>query len=467
MLFSSITFIYYFLPAVVIFYFIVPRRLKNSVLLISSLFFYFAGEPIYSLLLIGSSFSGYIHGLLIEKYRGTRMAKAALISSVVIGVGSLGFFKYSNFFINNINGIFKTDVALFSLALPIGISFYTFQVLSYTIDLYRGNAKIQKNFFDFTTYVALFPQLIAGPIVRYATVQDEIENRTHSWDDIAYGTGRFALGLGKKIMISNTLAELGAMLGALQEKTVLSYWLASVAFTLQIYFDFSGYSDMAIGLGRVFGFHFLENFNYPYISKSITEFWRRWHISLGTWFRDYVYIPLGGNRVGKLRHIINILIVWALTGFWHGAEWNFILWGLYYGIILLIEKMFLLRVFEKIPAVFRYIYTVFLTIVGFTIFNANGIVGAAETVSAMFGISGLAVYDNVSIYYLVSYAVPLVLAILLSTPLPKKICEHIENKAAGDIAMAVLKPVCYIAILIICTASLIDGSFNPFIYFRF
>ena len=247
------------------------------------------------------------------------------------------------------NNIFKTEISLLSVALPIGISFYTFQVLSYTIDLYRGDAKVQKNFFDFTTYVSLFPQLIAGPIVRYATVQDEIEHRTHSFEDIAYGVGRFAIGLGKKILLSNTLAELGVILAGLSQRTVLSYWISAIAFTLQIYFDFSGYSDMAIGLGRVFGFHFLENFDYPYISGSVTEFWRRWHISLGTWFRDYVYIPLGGNRVPKWRWVLNILIVWALTGFWHGAEWNFIIWGLYYGIILLIEKLFLLKALEKLP----------------------------------------------------------------------------------------------------------------------
>ena len=465
MLFSSITFLYYFLPAAVILYFVVPRKLKNAVLLISSIIFYFAGEPIYSLLLLGSSFSGYIHGLLIEKCRGTKWAKVWLVSSLAVGIGALGFFKYSDFFISNINGIFKTDISLLSIALPIGISFYTFQILSYTIDLYRGNAKVQKNFFDFTTYVSLFPQLIAGPIVRYTTVQDEIEHRTHSIDDIAYGVGRFAMGLGKKIIISNTLAELCAILGSLQEKTVLSYWMAAVAFTLQIYFDFSGYSDMAIGLGRVFGFHFLENFNYPYISRSITEFWRRWHISLGTWFRDYVYIPLGGNRVGKWRHIANILIVWGITGFWHGAEWNFIVWGLYYGIILMVEKIFLLGFLEKIPSVFRYIYTVLLTVVGFTIFNSSGMEGVSDTLSAMFGISGYALYNNEAVYYLTSYAVPLMLAVILSTPLLAKICELIENKAVT--VAAVLKPVCYIAILVICTASLINGSFNPFIYFRF
>jgi alginate O-acetyltransferase complex protein AlgI len=448
-------------------YFIVPRKIKNTVLLISSLFFYFAGEPIYSLLLIGSSLSGYIHGLLIEKYRDKPLSKLFLISSIITGLGLLGFFKYSDFFIRNINTIFKSDISALSLALPIGISFYTFQILSYTIDLYRGNAKVQKSFWDFTTYVALFPQLIAGPIVRYATVQDEIENRTHSFEDIAYGVGRFAIGLGKKIIISNTLAEFVATLGSLQEKTVLSYWMSAIAFTLQIYFDFSGYSDMAIGIGRVFGFHFLENFNYPYISQSITEFWRRWHISLGTWFRDYVYIPLGGNRVGKWRHILNILIVWGLTGFWHGAEWNFIIWGIYYGIILLIEKTFLLKLFKNIPSVFKYIYTLFLTVIGFTIFNSGGIGGVTDSLFAMFGITELALYNDESVYYILSYAVPTAVAAVLATPLAKNICAHIERKEAGDFAMAVMRPIGYIAILLICTASLVNGSFNPFIYFRF
>ena len=319
-------------------YFIVPKKLKNLVLLIASLFFYFVGEPIYSLLMIGSSLSGYIHGLLIEKARGTKYAKIPLISSVVVSIGLLGFFKYSNFFIKNINSLFKTNIGLLSIALPIGISFYTFQILSYTIDVYRGEAKVQKNPIAFATYVSLFPQLIAGPIVRYSTVQDELDNRKHSFSDIAYGVGRFAIGLGKKIIISNTLAEFGNILNGLSERTVLSYWIYAITFTLQIYFDFSGYSDMAIGLGRVFGFHFLENFNYPYISKSITEFWRRWHMSLGTWFRDYVYIPLGGNRVPKWRWLLNTMIVWMLTGFWHGAEWNFIIWGLYFGVILLLKN---------------------------------------------------------------------------------------------------------------------------------
>ncbi|MBQ8861611.1 MAG: MBOAT family protein [Clostridia bacterium] len=471
MLFSSITFIYYFLTITVIIYFIVPPKAKNIVLLLSSLFFYFAGEPIYVFLMIAAALSGYAHGLLIEKYRGRKGAKSALISSIVIGVGLLGFFKYSNFFINNMNNIFGTEIGALSLALPIGISFYTFQILSYTIDLYRGEAVVQHNFFDFATYVSLFPQLIAGPIVRYSTVQEELKGRKHSLDDIAYVVGRFAIGLGKKVLLSNTLAELGAIISGLQEKTVLSYWMGAVAFTLQIYFDFSGYSDMAIGLGRVFGFHFLENFNYPYISKSITEFWRRWHISLGTWFRDYVYIPLGGNRVKKWRLILNILVVWMLTGFWHGAEWNFILWGLYFGIILIVEKFFLLPLFSKIPKIpgniIGHIYTLFLTVIGFVIFNSANVSEAGITLSAMFGAQGIDIYNDEALYYLTSYSATLCISALLATPIAKKLVSLISAKEAGDITLSLLKPIYYIIILLVCTASLINGSFNPFIYFRF
>ena len=337
MLFSSISFLYYFLPITLILYFLVPRSCKNLVLLISSLFFYFWGEPVYSLLMIGSALSGYIHGRLIEKAKGTKYAKVPLITSIVISLGLLGFFKYSNFFIENVNALFHSGFALLKLTLPIGISFYTLQTLSYTIDVYRGDAKVQKNFIHFATYVSLFPQLLAGPIVRYQTIQDELEHRKSTIADTAYGISRFMEGLFKKCILSNTLAELVMKLENGNEASVAAYWAMSIAFTLQIYFDFSGYSDMAIGLGRIFGFHFLENFNYPYLSKSISEFWRRWHMSLGTWFRDYVYIPLGGNRVPLGRWFLNIFVVWFLTGFWHGAQCNFIVWGLYFAFFLLIE----------------------------------------------------------------------------------------------------------------------------------
>jgi alginate O-acetyltransferase complex protein AlgI len=455
----------------VIVYFLVPRKSKNSFLLFLSLFFYFVGEPIYIFLMIFSSFSGYIHGLIIEKHRGGSASKAALISSVIIGIGLLGFFKYSNFFITNINNIFGADINTLSLALPIGISFYTFQILSYTIDLYRGETKVQRNFLDFATYVSLFPQLIAGPIVRYSTIQEELENRKHSIEDISYGAGRFAIGLGKKIILSNTLAEFGMIIAGFDEKTVLSYWMTAIAFTLQIYFDFSGYSDMAIGLGRVFGFHFLENFNYPYISKSITEFWRRWHISLGTWFRDYVYIPLGGNRVKKWRLIVNILIVWMLTGFWHGAEWNFILWGAYFGILLIAEKFFILPFFSKMPKllgnIVGHIYTVFLTIIGFVIFNSANISEVSGNILGMFGRGNIELYNQEALYYLSSYSGVIVISALLSTPVAKNTIAIISKNTIAETLISLFKPVFYIFILILSTSSLISGSFNPFIYFRF
>ena len=359
MLFSSISFLYYFLPITLILYFLVPRSCKNLVLLISSLFFYFWGEPVYSLLMIGSALSGYIHGRLIEKAKGTKYAKVPLITSIVISLGLLGFFKYSNFFIENVNALFHSGFALLKLTLPIGISFYTLQTLSYTIDVYRGDAKVQKNFIHFATYVSLFPQLLAGPIVRYQTIQDELEHRKSTIADTAYGISRFMEGLFKKCILSNTLAELVMKLENGNEASVAAYWAMSIAFTLQIYFDFSGYSDMAIGLGRIFGFHFLENFNYPYLSKSISEFWRRWHMSLGTWFRDYVYIPLGGNRVPLGRWFLNIFVVWFLTGFWHGAQWNFIVWGLYFAFFLLIEKLFINNLLDKLPKFVRHIYVLF------------------------------------------------------------------------------------------------------------
>ncbi len=464
---------YYFLPIVIVIYFIVPRQLKNLVLLIASLFFYFVGEPIYSLLMIGSSLSGYIHGILIGKARGTKYAKIPLISSLVVGLGLLGFFKYSNFFISNVNSIFRSEIGLLSIALPIGISFYTFQILSYTIDVYRGEAKVTLNPIDFATYVALFPQLIAGPIVRYTTVQDELHTRKHTFADVAYGVGRFAIGLGKKIIISNTLAEFYTTLAGISDKTVLLYWLYAIAFTLQIYFDFSGYSDMAIGLGRVFGFHFLENFNYPYISKSISEFWRRWHMSLGTWFRDYVYIPLGGNRVSKWRWIFNTFVVWMLTGFWHGAEWNFIIWGLYFGVILLLEKFFIIKFLDKLPRFVSHIYTLFLTIIGFVIFEPiystgdSSLTAVVKTIGGMFGAGDNSLVNEQTLYYLKSYWLILLVAAVLSTPLIKKLGELVTSKKLGANIISVLQPICYIVILFVCTASLINGSFNPFIYFRF
>lgn len=467
MLFSSISFLYYFLTITLVLYFVVPKSCKNLVLLISSLFFYFWGEPVYSLLMIGSALSGYIHGLLIEKAKGTKYAKVPLITSIVISVGLLGFFKYSNFFIENTNALFHSNFSLLKLSLPIGISFYTLQTLSYTIDVYRGDAKVQKNFIHFATYVSLFPQLLAGPIVRYQTIQDELEHRTHTIPDTAYGVSRFMTGLFKKCILANTLAELAQKLGAGNENSVAAYWAISIAFTLQIYFDFSGYSDMAIGLGRIFGFHFLENFNYPYLSKSISEFWRRWHMSLGTWFRDYVYIPLGGNRVPFGRWFLNIFVVWFLTGFWHGAQWNFIVWGLYFAFFLLIEKLFLNKLLDKLPGFVRHIYVLFFINISFVIFNYDSMKEIGAFIGGMFGAKGIPFITPFSAYYISSYAVVLILSAFLATPALKWILEKIKTTRPGEYVLAIAEPLVYAAILLLVTASLVNGSFNPFLYFRF
>ena len=467
MLFSSISFLYYFLPIVLILYFAVPFKFKNFVLLIASLFFYFYGEPIYTLLMLGTTISSYIHGLLIGHFRGTKWSKVFLVSSVITSLLVLGFFKYTDFFITNINAIAKAEIPLLKIALPIGISFYTFQTLSYTIDVYRGEAQVQKSFIRLATYVALFPQLIAGPIVRYTTVEAELKERTHSFENFAVGFNRFVLGLGKKVLIANTLGELCEIFRASDEKSFVFYWIYALAFCLHVYFDFSGYSDMAIGLGRVFGFHFLENFNYPFISKSVAEFWRRWHMSLGTWFRDYVYIPLGGNRVSKLKWFRNTLVVWFLTGFWHGADWTFIVWGLYFAMFLLLEKFFLAKFFAKIPRVFSHIYVLFVVAISFVIFNANGMGQAISDIGGMLGLQNVPFFNAETLYYIRSYGVVLLLGIVGATPLVKRGAEKLRTTRAGDWIMTVAEPVVQIALIVVITAYLVDGSFNPFLYFRF
>jgi len=467
LLFSSISFLYYFLPIVIILYFAVPRKLKNIVLLLSSLVFYFWGEAAYTVIMLLMALSGYIHGLLIDKFRGSKLAKAMLISSLVIGIGTLGIFKYSDFFIENINQLFKSNIALLGIVLPIGISFYTFQILSYVIDVYRGNTKVQKSFIDFAMYVTLFPQLIAGPIVRYVTVAEELENRTHSFENVAYGINRFIIGLGKKVLIANVLGEFCEIYKATSEPSVLFVWLYAIAYALHIYFDFSGYSDMAIGLGRIFGFHFLENFNYPYISKSITEFWRRWHMSLGTWFRDYVYIPLGGNRVSTIKWFRNILVVWALTGFWHGANWTFVIWGLYFAAFLILEKLFLKNVFEKIPTIFSRIYVFILLLISWIIFDANSMELAFERMSSMFGMNNLPLISSQTLYYARSYIGVFIIAIIGATPLVKSLVVKLKSSEKINKVINILEPVVQVVLLTVITAYLIDGSFNPFLYFRF
>ena len=466
MLFSSIPFLYYFLPGVLILYFIAPKKLKNTVLMLSSLVFYGWGEPKYVFLMMASIVIGYVAGVLIEAFSQKKLSKVALWASVLINLGFLGYFKYSDFFIENFNMMTGLSVPLLRVALPIGISFYTFQILSYTVDVYRGNVPAQKNIINLAAYITMFPQLIAGPIVRYSDIEKNLTERTHSVESFATGIRRFILGLAKKILIANSLGELCDIFKSSDDKSVLFYWLYAVAFGLHVYFDFSGYSDMAIGLGRIFGFKFIENFNYPYISKSATEFWRRWHMSLGTWFRDYVYIPMGGNRVSKPKWIFNIFVVWFLTGFWHGASWNFIVWGLFFAVLLIIEKQFLLKYLQKTRVISR-IYTLVAVGISFVIFNAADMGEAIRYIGGMFGAGGIPLVSTEFWYYLKSFAVMLVMGVIGATPLVKKTVNKIkENKIGGKIIF-VFEPVVLLVLTVVMTAYLVDGSFNPFLYFRF
>ena len=466
MLFSSIPFLYYFLPGVLILYFISPKKLKNTALLLSSLVFYGWGEPKYVVLMIASIIIGYISGLLIEAFNKKKTAKVVVALSVLINLLFLGFFKYSDFFIENFNTATGLSVPLLRVALPIGISFYTFQILSYTVDVYRGDVKAQKNFINLAAYITMFPQLIAGPIVRYSHIAKQLEERTLSFENLAKGMRRFVFGLGKKIFLANTLGELCDIFKASDDKSVLFYWLYAVAFALHVYFDFSGYSDMAIGLGRIMGFRFMENFNYPYISKSATEFWRRWHISLGSWFRDYVYIPLGGNRVSRLRWFFNILVIWFLTGMWHGAAWNFIIWGIYFAVVLIIEKLFLLKFLNKTKVIGR-VYTLIVVVISFVIFNASDMKEAFSYIGGMFGAGEVPLVSKELVYYLKNFAVVIILGIIGATPVVKKAVEKIaENKCASRV-LVVVEPLVLVVLMVSMTAYLVDGSFNPFLYFRF
>jgi alginate O-acetyltransferase complex protein AlgI len=467
MIFSSITFLYYFLPSVLILYLIAPKKLKNYVLLLSSLIFYGWGEPKYILLILLSIVINYLLGLLIERGEGTKRAKLWLSCSVIFSLGMIGYFKYADFFIENFNTVTGLSLPALKIALPIGISFYTFQILSYTIDVYYKRIPAQKNLAYLATYVVLFPQLIAGPIVRYIDIAVALENREHTMEKCRYGINRFMLGLGKKVLIANTLGELCNTFLKVDEKTVLFYWMYAIAFTLQIYFDFSGYSDMAIGLGKIFAFDFLENFNYPYISKSITEFWRRWHISLSTWFRDYVYIPLGGNRVSKLRWLINILIVWMLTGLWHGAAWNFILWGTLFALLLMNEKLWFGKIIDKLPKVISHGYVLFFVIISFVLFDAPNLSEALGRIRSMLGMENIPVTGIQTSYYLRSYAGVLLLAIIGSTPLPKMCTEYIRKTRVGNTILNIAEPIVCIVLLLVISAYLVDGSYNPFLYFRF
>ena len=465
MLFSSIPFLYYFLPLVLAVYFLTPARFRNAVLLLASLIFYAWGEPKYVLLMLASILSGYGFGLLQERYRGQKGAKLVCGLSVAVSLSFLLYFKYADFFLENFNAATGLGVPLLRIALPIGISFYTFQIISYTVDVYRGEPA-QKNLIHLAAYVAMCPQLIAGPIVRYSDIAQQLEHRSHSTALAAEGVRRFLIGLGKKILIANQLGELCSVFRASDEKSVLFYWLYAVAFALHIYFDFSGYSDMAIGLGKVFGFHFLENFNYPYISASITEFWRRWHISLGTWFRDYVYIPLGGNRVGRARQLLNILVVWMLTGFWHGAAWNFVVWGLMFAVLLIMEKLWLLKPLSKCRPL-AHLYVVFFVVISFVIFNAENMGQALSDIGGLFGAGGIPLVSAEAVYCLRSFALVLILAVLGATPLLRNGLVRLSQYPTAGKVLNALEPFTLFVLLLVMTGYLVDGSFNPFLYFRF
>ena len=462
MIFSSIPFLYYFLPVVLLVYGLTPRVGKNAVLLLFSLVFYGWGEPKYLAVMMVCTALGYGFGLALGRAGRPGVRKALLAASVLSSLSFLVYFKYADFFLSNFNALTGASLPLLQLTLPVGISFYTFQILSYTVDVYRGEAQVQKNPIDLACYVTMFPQLIAGPIVRYTDVAEQLKQRGRG--DFQKGASRFLVGLGKKILFANLLGEVCAAWRGTQDGSVLFSWLYAVSYTLHIYFDFSGYSDMAIGLGALLGFRFPENFNYPYIAASVTEFWRRWHMTLSRWFRDYVYIPLGGNRKGMGKQLRNILIVWLLTGFWHGAAWNFLCWGLYFAALLILEKLVLLRFLEK-HRIFGHVYLLSAVVFGFVLFDASTLSGAWDCIRGMLGLGGLPIASAEGLYLLKSNALLLILAALGATPLPKRIAKALEARCPK--AAALLHPVALCALLLICTAYLVDGSYNPFLYFRF
>lgn len=461
MLFSGIPFLYYFLPAVMLVYFLVPQRFRNGVLLVFSLVFYGWGEPKVLGLMVATILSIYGCGLAMEAGDNLRWKRFWLVFAVVINVGLLAVMKYADFAVSTVNSITGLALPLPGIALPVGISFYTFQCLSYIIDVYRGDAQVQKNPVTFGSYVAMFPQLIAGPIVRYVDVVRELDSRSHSWENVFYGVNRFLIGLGKKILLADQFALLVRLFRDSGEKSLLFYWMYAVAFSLNIYFDFSGYSDMAIGLGRIFGFHFLENFRYPFLSESVTEFWRRWHISLGSWFRDYIYIPMGGNRVTRSRWIFNILVVWMLTGLWHGAAWNFVLWGLFFAMLLLLEKA--VPGLQRLPSLLKRVYVLTAILVSFVLFNAQSLSQAGQDIACMFGFGGIPLVSAPALYYCKSYALLFLAGFVGSTPLLSNLGQRIGKTRWGSC----LAPVIWVLLLLVCTAYLVDGSFSPFLYFRF
>lgn len=462
MLFSSTAFLYGFLPVVLALYYLTPIRWRNATLLAASLFFYFWGEPLYSLLMLGSIASGFFLGIAIDRFRGSKKSRTFFILSVVISVAALFVFKYFNFFTDSFLSLFGADSTFIRIALPLGISFYTFQIISYTVDVYRGGAGVQKSFVNFAAYIAMFPQLVAGPIVRYSEIETQLAQREYGVTRFSAGVRRFIFGLSKKLIIANTLAELASELG--DPFSLAGSWLLALAFAFQVYFDFSGYSDMAIGLGGMLGFDFPENFNYPFVSGGVSEFWRRWHITLGAWFRDYIYFPLGGSRRKAARVALNLLIVWLLTGLWHGAAMNFVAWGLFYGVLIILEKLLLKGRWEKLPRSLRIPATFLITVLGFVIFNSDTLGQAARRIRSMFAGGSVLPYES---FLLSDYLPVLLIAALLSTPLLKLAAERLRKNAAGAKALDIGEPILLAALLVVDTAYLIDGSFNPFLYFRF
>lgn len=459
MVFSSIPFLFFFLPIVLICYYLVPFKLKNYALLVFSLIFYAWGEPVYIILMIFSCLLNYFYALYHDKVKNRKLL---FILCIVANLLILGFFKYADFLIDIINSIFRLNINPLKLALPIGISFFTFQTMSYSIDVYRSSVVPERNFFYFTTYVSMFPQLIAGPIVRYETISKELYKRDINFNNFSDGLLRFMQGLFKKVLIANNIGYLWTTLSSMESLSIASAWLGIIAYTFQIYFDFSAYSDMAIGMGKMLGFNYLENFNYPYISKSVTEFWRRWHISLSSWFKDYVYIPLGGSKCSRIKHIRNILIVWCLTGIWHGASYNFMLWGLYYGIILIIEKFFLKGFLSKLPNTLKHIYTMLVVIIGWLIFASTDLSMFSVYFSNMFNIFKYPFIDETFIFYFKSYFIIIVISTLLSMPIYQNIKKKLNSRGWMIISL-----ILYLVFFFITVSYLVSDSYNPFLYFRF
>ncbi|WP_346870712.1 MBOAT family O-acyltransferase [Clostridium sp. UBA5119] len=468
MVFSSLIFLFMFLPITLIIYYICPRKFKNLVILIMSLIFYAWGEPIYIFLMLGSILIDYIGGLMIESNKEDSEKRTAIfITVIVLNLSFLFFFKYYGFLIDNINGIFGVNLQIRNLPLPLGISFYTFQLISYVADVYMGKVVAQRNIINFGSYITMFPQLVAGPIVQYNDIEDQLNNRSESIDKFGEGVERFIGGMGKKVLIANNIGMIWTSIKGLpiEELSILTAWIGIIAFTLQIYFDFSGYSDMAIGLGKMFGFEFLENFNHPYMSKSISEFWRRWHISLGSWFRDYIYIPLGGNRRGKAVQFRNLLIVWFATGLWHGASWNFVIWGLYFGVFIFLEKLFLGKILNKVPNAIAHIYTVVLVIISWVFFDTSKVKDALNYIKIMFGMGKNIFMDNMAKYTLKTNLILIVIAIICSTPLIKNLIAYIKNKYKLKGVYIVIA--INMLVLILSIVYLVSESYNPFLYFRF